>query len=85
MDVAVVGLISETYAQELHKVELTQPHTALAELKAELVSKSDFVVVVFHATQDEAQTLAVAMPWIDVLIVANDEQPATLSCERLPL
>ena len=84
MDVAVVGLISETYAQELHKVELTQPHTALAELKAELVSKSDFVVVVFHATQDEAQTLAVAMPWIDVLIVANDEQPATLSCERLP-
>ena len=84
MDVAVVGLISETYAQELHKVELTQPHIALAELKAELVSKSDFVVVVFHATQDEAQTLAKAMPWIDVLIVANDEQPATLSCERLP-
>ena len=84
MNVAVVGLISETYAQELHKVELTQPHTALAELKAELVSKSDFVVVVFHATQDEAQTLAEAMPWIDVLIVANDEQPATLSCERLP-
>ena len=84
MDVAVVGLISETYAQELHKVELTQPHTALAELKAELVSKSDFAVVVFHATQDEAQTLAEAMPWIDVLIVANDEQPATLSCERLP-
>ena len=84
MDVAVVGLISETYAQELHKVELTQPHIALAELKAELVSKSDFVVVVFHATQDEAQTLAEAMPWIDVLIVANDEQPATLSCERLP-
>ena len=84
MDVAVVGLISQTYAQELHKVELTQPHTALAELKTELVSKSDFVVVVFHATQDEAQTLAEAMPWIDVLIVANDEQPATLSCERLP-
>ena len=84
MNVAVVGLISETYAQELHKVELTQPHIALAELKAELVSKSDFVVVVFHATQDEAQTLAEAMPWIDVLIVANDEQPATLSCERLP-
>ena len=84
MDVAVVGLISETYAQELHKVELTQPHIALAELKTELVSKSDFVVVVFHATQDEAQTLADAMPWIDVLIVANDEQPATLSCERLP-
>ena len=84
MDVAVVSLISQTYAKELHKVELTQPHTALAELKAELVSKSDFVVVVFHATQDEAQTLAEAMPWIDVLIVANDEQPATLSCERLP-
>ena len=42
------------------------------------------MVVVFHATQDEAQTLAEVMPWIDVLIVANDEQPATLSCERLP-
>ena len=84
MNVAVVGLISETYTQEPHKVELTQPRTALAELKSELVRNSDVVVVVFHASQDEAQTLAVAMPWIDVLIVANNEQPATLSCERLP-
>ena len=83
MNVAVVCLISETYTQEPHKLDLTQPHTALVELKAELVSKSDLVVVVYHATKDEAQTLADAVPWIDVLIVANSEQPETLRSERL--
>ena len=74
MDVAVVSLISLTYSQELHKVDLTQPHTALAGLKAELVRKSDVVVVVFHATQDEAETLAETMSWIDILIVGGNEQ-----------
>ena len=83
MNVAVVGLISETYTQEPHKLDLKQPHTTLVELKAELVSKSDLVVVVFHATQDEAQTLVDMAPWIDVLIVANSELPETLRSERL--
>ena len=82
MNVAVVGLISKTYTQEPYKLELTQPHTALAELKAEIVGKSNLVVVVYHATQDEAQTLADTMPWIDVLIVANGEQPEILRSER---
>ena len=84
MNVAVVGLISETDTQEPHKLELTQPHTALAEVKTEIVGNSDFVVVVYHGTKDEAQTLADAMPWIDVLIVGNSEQPSTLNCERFP-
>ena len=84
LNVAVVCLISQTYTQELPNVELTQPKTALAQLQAELVSKSDVVVVVLHATQDEAQALTEVMPWIDVLIVVNDEQPTTLRCERLP-
>ena len=84
MNVAVVGLISETYTQEPYKLELTKPHTALAELKAEIVDNSDIVVVVYHATQDEAQTLVDAMPWMDVLIVANGEQPATLRSEPMP-
>lgn len=81
-NVAIVGLISQTYTQELPNTELIHPKTALSELKADLVSKSDFMVVVFHATQDEAQILAEEMPWIDVLIVVNNEQPVTLSCER---
>ena len=83
-NVAVVGLISQTHIKELPNLELTQPHTTLTELKAELVSKSDVVVVVFHATQDEAQTLVDAMPWIDILIVVNSEQPTSLSYKRLP-
>jgi len=74
MDVAVVALISQTYTQEFPNLELTQPHTALAGLKAELVRKSDVVVVVFHATQDEAETLAETMSWIDILIVGGNEQ-----------
>ncbi len=84
LNVAVICLISQTYTQVLPNAEFAQPNTALAKLQAEIVSKSDVVVVVFHATQDEAQSLAEAAPWIDVLIVAHNEQPATLNCERLP-
>ena len=79
-NVAVVGLVSENYAPELPTVVLIPPQNALAKLKTELVSKSDTVVVVFHATQAEAQTLAEAVPWIDVLILV-DEQQAILRCE----
>ena len=50
------------------------PQTALAELKAELLNKSEIIVVVFHATQEETRALAKSVPWIDLLIVAGDEQ-----------
>ena len=74
MNVAVVGLVSENHAQEFPDVPLIPPQTALAELEAEILSKSDVVVVVFHSTQEEAQALAKTVPWIDVLIVAGEEQ-----------
>ena len=74
VNVAVVGLVSESHAQELPDVTLIPPQTALVELEAELVSKSDMVIVVFHATQEETHALAKTVPWIDVLIVAGDEQ-----------
>ena len=74
VNVAIVGLVSPIYAQELPNTGLIPPQTALAELKAELLNKSEIVVVVFHATQQEARTLAEAVPWIDVLIVVGDEQ-----------
>ena len=79
-NVGVVGLVSENYSPELPTVVLIPPQNALAELKTELVSKSDTVVVVFHATQAEAKTLAEAVPWIDVLIMVNEQQ-AILTCE----
>ena len=74
MNVAIVGLVSEDHTQEFPDVTLISPQTALAELKAELLNKSEIVVVVFHATQEEALTLAEVVPWIDVLIVVGDEQ-----------
>ena len=80
VNVAIVSLVSESHTPEFSTVDLTRPQTALAELEAEIVSKSDVVVVVFHATQAEAQTLAEAVPWIDVLILV-DEQQAILTCE----
>lgn len=79
MNVAVVSLISQTYTQELPNVELIPPKIALAKLKTKLVSKSDVVVVVFQATQDEAEVLVEAVDWINVLIVVGDEQHADLS------
>ena len=74
MDVAVIGLLSQSHAQSLPNVELIPPENALATLKSELVDKSDVIVVVFHATQEEAHALVQTVPWIDVLIVARNEQ-----------
>ena len=73
-NVAVVGLVSENYAPELPAIALIPPQNALAKLKAEVVSRSDIVVVVFHATPDEAKTLVETAAWIDVLIVAGNRQ-----------
>lgn len=80
VNVAIVGLVSENHARDLSTVDLTPSQTVLAKLEAEILSRSDIVVVVFHATQAEAHTLAATVPWIDILIVA-DEQPAILECE----
>ena len=82
VNVAVVGLISETHAQVLPNVSIIPPQNALSELKSELVDKSDVVVVVFHATQEEAETLAETAPWIDVLIVAGNQQKDTEEIHR---
>ena len=82
VNVAVVGLISETHAQVLPNVSIIPPQNALSELKSELVDKSDVVVVVFHATQEEAETLAKTAPWIDVLIVAGNQQKDTKEIHR---
>ena len=83
VNVAIVGLVSERHARDLSTVNLTPSQTVLATLEAEILSRSDIVVVVFHATQSEAQILAAAVPWIDILIVV-DEQPAILGCESSP-
>ncbi len=80
VNVAIVGLVSERHARDLSTVNLTPSQTVLAKLEAEILSRSDIVVVVFHATQSEAHILAAAAPWIDILIVV-DEQPAILGCE----
>ncbi len=80
VNVAIVSLVSESHALELSTVDLTSPQTALAVLEAEIASRSDAVVVVFHGTHAEADVLAETVPWIDVLIVAN-EQPTIVKCE----
>jgi len=85
LNVAIVGLVSQTHQKELPDVKLIEPQTALAELKSELASKSDVVVVVFHATQDEAKTLAEKVGWIDVLIVAANEQNNLAETEPGPV
>lgn len=77
VNVAVVNLISLSHAQELPDVSLIPPQNALTELKSELVNNSDVVVVVFHGTQEKSHTLAKTVPWINVLIVAGNEQKDT--------
>ena len=82
VNVAVVGLVSEKHAPELTTVNLMPPQTTLAERKAEILSKSDAVFVVFHGTQAEAHALAETVPWVDVLIVAdNERKDPSVSCK----
>ena len=73
-NVAVVGLVSESYAPKLPAIALIPPQNALADLETELVNQSTVIVVVFHGTQEEAHTLSEAVPWIDILIVAANQQ-----------
>lgn len=74
LSVAVIGLLSQTQSQSLQNVELIPPENALATLKSEIISKSDFIIVVFHGTQEAARALVQSVPWIDVLIVAGNKQ-----------
>ena len=74
VNVAVINLISLSHAHELPNISLMSPQSALTELKSELVNDSDIVVVVFHGIREKAYTLAKAVPWINVLIVAGDQQ-----------
>lgn len=76
--VAVVSLVSQSHEQETSSIGLMPPRTALRQLKAELHSKSDVIVVVFHhALQEEARTLAEEVPWIDVMIAASNQEIKT--------
>lgn len=85
MNVAVVGLVSQMYNQSISTVELVPPQTALTLMKAELHSNSDIVVVIFHASQEEARALAAAVPWIDVLIVASNRQTKIVGTATKPI
>jgi len=81
--VAVVGLLSKAHEPFVNAINsnlaLTDPRVALANLKERLVQESDFVVVVFHASREEAEKLAKEIPWLDALIVAQGEQAAFLA------
>lgn len=79
--IAVVGLVSETFAHELPDLTLIPPQAALEELKTELLSNSDIVIAAFHATEEETRILAKSVSWIDILIVSgnNKQKPPTES------
>lgn len=74
VNVAVVNLISLSHAQELPNISLIPPQNALIKLKSELVDNTDVVIGVFHGTQEKAHTLSKTISWIDILIVAGDQQ-----------
>ena len=83
LNVAVVGLISKAYKTEVYAYNpdlvLTHPTEALTSLKDELARKSDFVVILFHASHEEAEALAKEFLWVNVLIHAQNEQTETAS------
>ena len=76
IEVAVISLISQSYQAEITaynpSIALTKPAEALEALSKEIIGKSDVVVGVFHGTEDEARTLAEKVPWLSVLIRAQN-------------
>ncbi len=81
--VAVINLISQSYQAEITAynpgITLSKPAEALAALSKEITGKSDVVVGVFHGEETEARTLAEKVPWLSVLIRAQDASSAVAS------
>lgn len=74
VNIAVVNVISLSHAQELPNISLIPPQDTLTKLRSDLVNNSDVIVVVFHGAQEKAHILANANSWIDILIVAENQQ-----------
>ena len=83
IEVAVISLISQSYQAEIAaynpSIALTKPVEALAALSKEIMVKSDVVIGVFHGKEDEARILAQKVPWLSVLIRANNESSEVTS------
>ena len=81
--VALIGLISKSYATEVTAynpgLAVTSAEEALSGLEGEITAKSDVVVGVFHGSEVEARELAEQFSWLDVLILARNESADTSS------
>ena len=83
IEVAVISLISQSYQAEITAynpgIILSNPAEALKALSKEIIEKTDVVVGVFHGAEDEARTLAQKIPWLSVLIRAQNESTEVAS------
>ena len=75
--IALIGLISKSYETEVTAynpgITLTSPEEVLDALEEEIIAKSDVVAGVFNGSEAEARGLAEQFPWLDVLVLTQNE------------
>jgi hypothetical protein len=86
LKIGVTAVLGKKYQAELHndEVEFRDPADALAKIVPELKTKADYLVLLAHATRDEAVALAKRFPQFDVVVVSDGAatppaQPETIA------
>lgn len=77
--IGVTSVLGESFARQVKsdEVKLTPPAESLAKIVPELKSNSDVMVLLAHATNEEAARLAKQFPQFDIVVSAGgaDEPP----------
>ena len=80
MKIGVTAILGKKYQKELHndEIELSDPDEVLAKIVPELKQKADYLVLLAHATQEEAKALGQKFPAFNVVVSAEgwEEPPA---------
>ena len=82
MKIGVTAVLGKKYQKEIHndEIEMSDPDAALAKIVPELKQKSDYLVLLAHATQEESEALGRrSSPQFNVVVSAGgwEVPPAT--------
>jgi hypothetical protein len=92
MKIGVTAILGKSYLKELHndEIQTVDPDAALAKVIPELKQKTDYVVLLAHATQKEAEALGQKFPDLNVVVSSEGweeppARPSTIPGTKIPL
>lgn len=86
MKVGVTAVLGKRYQEQIHndEIEMTDPEAALKPIVAELKQKTDYRVLLAHATLDEAVALAKGFPEFNVVVASNGSEVPPAAPQTVP-